>query len=298
MSAAIFLLLIHIAVCIILYLFLRIGLLKSSRMVMAIAWFVPVWGPLCILPLELRTRGDTSVSEEIGLEKLKINDEIYRSILKEEGIQEDQIVPLEEALVLNDTGTRRELMMEIMYGDTQMYVRQLQEARMNDDTEVVHYAVTALVELQKEYDLMFQKMDRRIADAPDDDELLDQYLKLMEQYIGTGLLEGNTRTVQMKNYSGLLAKKIRSGKAELPWYLKKIDIDLKLGEYESAYTVIKEVLDQWPRTEAGYLYSIQYFSCVRNRQGIDHVLSLIRRRKIFLSSEGRKTVEFWKKEEK
>ena len=40
-------------------------------------------------------------------------------------------------------------MMDILYDDVGEYVEVLKNARMNDDTEVVHYATTAMVELQK-----------------------------------------------------------------------------------------------------------------------------------------------------
>ena len=40
---------------------------------------------------------------------------------------------------------REELMMDILYDDVGEYVEVLKNARMNDDTEVVHYATTAMV---------------------------------------------------------------------------------------------------------------------------------------------------------
>ncbi|MCI8455161.1 MAG: hypothetical protein HFE84_11195 [Lachnospiraceae bacterium] len=283
----------HIIICLVLFMLMKAGILAGSRMGMGLAWLIPVWGPLCLLVLELRSRGDKEVRGESGTDKLKINDEIYRSILMEEGAPEDRVVPLEEALLVNDTRMRRELMMEIMYGDPRQYVSQLQEARMNDDTEVVHYAVTALTELQKEYDLKFQELDRRMAEKPEKEELLDSCLALLEQYIGIGLLEGNAKSVQMQRYSGLLEKKIRSGRAELSWYLKKIDADLNLGEYDHAYAAIETVLARWPKEEGGYLRLIRYYSHAQNRAGIDHVLNMLHRRNVFLSPEGRSVVRFW-----
>ena len=56
--------------------------------------------------------------------------------------------------------------MEVMYADPNDYVEQLKEARENDDTEVVHYAVTALAELQKDYETKFQKLEWRLHKDP------------------------------------------------------------------------------------------------------------------------------------
>ncbi len=293
MTVLIVCLFLHIIICLMLLVLIKTGILAGSRTGLGLAWLIPVWGPLCLLVLELRSRGDREIREEAGLDKLKINDKIYRSILMEEGTPEDRVVPLEEALLVNDTRVRRELMMEIMYGDPGQYVSQLQEARMNDDTEVVHYAVTALTELQKEYDLKFQELEGRMAEEPENEELLDSSLALLEQYIGIGLLEGNAKAVQIRHYSGLLEKKIRGGRAELFWYLKKIDADLKLGEYDHAYAAIETVLARWPKEESGYLRLIEYHSHTQNRAGIDHALDLLRRRNVFLSPKGRGVVRFW-----
>ena len=94
---------------------------------MPIVCLVPLWGLLALLFLEIRTRGRQDIYEEVGIEKLKINDAIHRSILMEEDPIEDRVVPLEEALLINDPLTRRELMMEVMYANPDDYVKQLKE---------------------------------------------------------------------------------------------------------------------------------------------------------------------------
>lgn len=292
----VFFLILHIIICILLTIGMWLHILKAPKMVMMLAWFVPVWGILCVIVLDIRVRFAGEYAEEVGVEKLKINDEIHRSILMEEDPTEGRVVPLEEALLINDTATRRQLMMEIMYSNPDDYVSQLQDARMNDDTEVVHYAVTALVELQKEYDLQFQEMERKMEENPDDEDILFRYLELVEQYLDSGLLEGNTRNIQLRVYSDLLEKKLKTAVHKLPLYEKKIEADLMVGEYERAYQDIEKVLYEWPNDESGYLFLIQYYALVKNRTGIDQVLAQIRRRKLYLSPKGRNVVKFWEKE--
>ncbi len=57
---------------------------------------------------------------------------------------------------------------------------------MNEDVEVVHYAITAMVELSKEYDFRLQKMEKLYAASPDDPEILEQYCDFMEEYLNQG----------------------------------------------------------------------------------------------------------------
>ncbi|HIT67099.1 MAG TPA: hypothetical protein IAB61_07685 [Candidatus Merdisoma merdipullorum] len=287
-------LVIHLVLCLVLYLLIWLGALKCGKMAFMLVLLVPVWGVVCLVIQEIRARGKQQIREEVGIEKLKVNDEVHKSILMEEDPAEERVVPLEEALLINDPSLRRELMMEVMYSNPDDYVEQLQEARMNDDTEVVHYAVTALAELQKDYDLKFQEIQRRMEEEPDDDELLEKYLELLDQYLGSGLLEGNARELQLRNYSNLLSEKLKKDGDSLRLYEKKIQADLLVGEYNQAYEDIERVLNLWPKHELGYLFLIQYYASVKNRAGISQTLELLERRQIHLSAEGRGTVRFWK----
>ena len=72
---------------------------------------------------------------------------------------DEKIVPLEEALLINKPGVRRELIMDVLNDDPEEYMDILKQARMNEDVEVVHYAITAMVELSKEYDFRLQKLE-------------------------------------------------------------------------------------------------------------------------------------------
>lgn len=287
------LVMIHILVCIILYVLMRLRVLKCSRMVMMLAFFVPVWGVGCLVVLEIRTRGKQEMHGEIGIEKLKINDEIHRSILLEEDPTEGRVVPLEEALLINDPAIRRELMMEVMYSNPDDYVQQLQEARMNDDTEVVHYAVTALMELQKSYDFQFQELDYKMAKNPDDRKLREQYLELTEKYLDSGLPEGNAKNIQLRRYAQILGKKLETEPDNIRVYCSRADAYLRIGEYENAYQDIEKIMMRWPADERGYLLLIQYNSLIKDREGIDRILELIKKRQVHLSPAGRSTVAFW-----
>lgn len=291
------LLIIHIIICIIVYILMRLSVLKATRMIMPIIVLVPIWGLGCMIVLELRTRGKQEINEEVGIEKLKINDEIHRSIIMDEDPTESRVVPLEEAFVINEPTTRRELMMEIMYGNPNDYVKQLKEARLNDDTEVVHYAVTALTELQKDYDLKFQELDWKMEKNPKNEKILDDYLELLNRYLGSGIPEGMERTVKLRTYSNMLEKKLNEVGDDLSLLRRKAEVDLQIGEYEVVNEEIGKILELWGKNEAGYLLLLKYYSAIRNREGIDRTMETIERKRIHLSPEGRQAVRFWQKKQ-
>lgn len=285
-------LIIHILFCLAIYILSRQGVFRATQLSVVLALLVPIWGPLCFIILEIKTRFFAGQARELGLEKLVINDEVHRSILMDEDTVAERVVPLEEALLLNDAATRRELMMDILYADPGDYVDQLQTARMNDDGEVVHYAVTALVELQKEYDLEFQRLERVLALDPDDEIALGEIIRLSERYLSSGLLDGNARRAELYRYSGYLGKRLEQTKnASLMG--RKIDADLKLGEYAAAEANILDFLKTWPEDERGYLFEIRYCAAMCDRRGIDEALEKLKENDIYISPSGREEVRFW-----
>ena len=98
---------------------------------------------------------------------MKINEEIYRSIIAPKEESDRNIVPLEEVLLIDEAAMRRDLIMNVLNDDPENYIDMLKQARMNDDVEVVHYAITGMVELSKEYESRLQKIEYRYAKKPE-----------------------------------------------------------------------------------------------------------------------------------
>ena len=290
-------LLFHCVLCLIAAILMYTHLMKSCPMILPIVFLVPVFGFSCLLFLEWESRGDQESKKEIGIEKLKINDDIHRSILMEEDPARDLMVPLQEALLMNDASTRRELMMDILYDDVGEYVEVLKNARMNDDTEVVHYATTAMVELQKDYETKLQKQKEAFA-LEEDAGLLDEYIQTLEKYVESGLLEGNMLKNRRLELCGLLERKLtqrkEEGHEELPLYCKKFEQDCALGEYEDALRMADAAIRLCPQQEEGYLMKIRHGVMTKNPEQIGTVIGLLENNKVYLSPAARRTVDFWK----
>ena len=153
---------IHLIICILIWSGIRTGFLKVKMYMLPLAVFVPVWGPVCVLLIHFQLFSGTDQVKTVGIEKLRVNEEIYKNMFPAMEENDRDVVPLEEALLLNDPSRRRELIMNVLNDNPGEYVELLKQARMNEDVEVVHYAITAMVELSKEYDYRLQKIEKTI----------------------------------------------------------------------------------------------------------------------------------------
>lgn len=160
------LLLIHALVCLMLWTLMKLGLLPVRGHMLAVIVLVPLWGPLLVVLLSVRGTAFGEGLKESALESLRFNDDLHRSMSVPSGEDDAGVVPLEEALIINDPAERRRLMLSMLTEEPDAYLAQLQAAKLNDDVEVAHYAATAVVQISKESDLKLQQLERAFKTDP------------------------------------------------------------------------------------------------------------------------------------
>ena len=288
----VFLILLHIVCCVLVWLGIKTHLLKVKKYLMALVIFVPFWGTVCVLLLHLQmlTRRDNRI--EPGVEKLRVNEEIYKNIFQAVSDTDKKIVPLEEALLINEPRVRRELIMDVLNDDPEEYMDLLKQARMNEDVEVVHYAITAMVELSKEYDFRLQKMEKLYAASPDDPEILEQYCDFMEEYLNQGILEAQMEREQRERYIRLLRQKLKV-KTTLSTCVRLFQNLMKTGDYVQAEEILRLMDQTWHRKEEIWNLKIRYLAERKKGAELQQCLRQMKEEQIYLSSKSKEVLAFW-----
>lgn len=200
------LLLIHSLVCLMLWTLMKLGLLPVRGHMLAVIVLVPLWGPLLVVLLSVRSAVLGEWLKESALESLRFNDDLHRSMSVPSGEDDAGVVPLEEALIVNDPAYRRRLMLSMLTEEPDAYLAQLQAAKLNDDVEVAHYAATAVAQISKESDLKLQQLERAFKTDPSAQNL-NEYCDFLGEYLGSGLAEGRVAQIQRQQYARLLARR-------------------------------------------------------------------------------------------
>lgn len=191
------------------------------------------------------------------MEPFRVDDELHRSIRVENREDAASTVPLEEALLLDSAEQRRKLILSVLMDDPVQYYDLLEQARLNDDSEVVHYAATAMAQISKQADaaqLQRQQLERllkmQLADQPKE-----------EQY-GLGCR---------------LAK-----------------VQLELAEYAAAEQTLAELTARWPVRETPWLLRLRSAAARKDWAELARWLAEMERAQVYLSAAGRREVDFWK----
>ncbi len=321
---------VHYIICFILFFITLIRKKNDEYINFFIAFAVPVWGLVFLLckkysdrnierksQIDLQngivgrkpnTIGDNNdvknaVHESVedtlkstyGDEEQTIFSRISQSVVIDDDEMKDSIVPLEEALVVNDTATKRALIMDVLYSNPGDYVPQLFYAKSNGDTEVVHYAATALTEIQKDFDLKLKDIIMRKQQNPDDQELNKEHISLLEKYISSMLLSGDRLKNLLRQYSQMIKQELGKDDIKGRWKLinKKAEADLELEDIEALDEDISYMLERWPEREGVYVFKMQRAVLKKDKKIIDETIKQIRDREIHITSELRSLIDFW-----
>lgn len=288
----IILLIIHLMICLLVYLGIKFHILRVYRYMFFVVLFLPFWGLLIVLILHYQILFEADGGIDVGVEKLKLESELYKSVTVDEKKNAQYTVPIEEALLINSPKERRTIIMDVLNDNPKEYIEFLQKAGNNEDTEVVHYAVTAMVEISKENDYLLQEYERQYSLEPDNPIVLEQYMEFLWGCLSQNLMQGQVEALNRELFSNLAQKKFASG-GSITDYVRIIENELKRKNYTLASEYLRKMQEDYPKREEYYLLRLQYLASLGRGEEVQKLLNEVVDSQIFLSSKTKEVLAFW-----
>lgn len=283
---------VHLLVCLLVFLGIEFHILKVHRYMFFVVLFLPFWGLLTVLILHFQILFHADDGIDVGVEKLKLESELYKSVTVDDKKNAKYTVPIEEALLVNSPKERRTIIMDVLNDNPKEYIEFLQKAGNNEDTEVVHYAVTAMVEISKENDYLLQDFERQYAANPEDSAILEKYTDFLWSCLAQNLMQGQVEVLNRELFSTLMQKKIAAG-GSITDYKRVIENELKRKQYTLASEYLRQMKENYPKREEYYLLRLQYLASLGRGEDIKKLLNEVVESHIFLSSKSKEVLAFW-----
>lgn len=283
---------VHLLICLLVFLGIEFGVLKVHRYMFFVVLFLPFWGLLTVLILHFQILFEADDGIDVGVEKLKLESELYKSVTVDEKRNAKNTVPIEEALLINSPKERRTIIMDVLNDNPKEYIEFLQKAGNNEDTEVVHYAVTAMVEISKENDYLLQDLERQYSANPDDVAVLEKYTEFLWGCLSQNLMQGQVEVLNRELFSTLMQKKIAAGGSIID-YMRIVENELKRNNFTYASEYLRQMKVAYPKREEYYLLRLQYLASLGRGEDVKQLLNEIVESHIFLSSKTKEVLAFW-----
>lgn len=285
-------LILHLILCI-LYFILKKKSSGKNVFSSVIVVCLPVFGLLLWLAEVYIVARKKDNSKKVGLEKLKITDAKYRRLETDMSRSNDAMVPLEDALIINDSMLRRTLMLDILHKNPEEYLKLLSKASSSNDVEITHYATTTLSEIQRDYESEIQKHMRKYKNDPSDVKNLQEYRDCLMKYIKSGLISGVVLTMQRRNMLDVLQELLKQEKKNVNDIFAYAETAIDLKEYALAENILfrHEMICQseleW------YKLAVRLFWENGKSEEINRLLELVIKREVYLNKEGKQWFAFW-----
>ena len=289
--------LIHLIICIVIFLLMKQGKIKSSMVVYPAVVLVPVCGLVLLVIEEYRARNTKQKERQVGVESFKISDIRYKRIEVDDDSNETITVPLEEAISVNNASVRRKLMMDILHRNPEEYIELLQMTRTADDTELTHYATTTMMEIQNKYELEIHKLSEEIKENPKELQVLKKYRKVLLKYIDSGLISGKILEIYRAQLDDILRKLCEMLPENRVYFQDYIRNQIALGKNDNIDGQIMDMINRWPDGVQVYQIYVEFLWKSNRGDEIPGVLNRLKEGNVYLSSEGKAWLEFWEQKD-
>ncbi|MFI8713854.1 hypothetical protein [Brevibacillus brevis] len=265
---------------------------------MLVAGFLPIFGLLLLGITDVYKRTSKKNVNELMLEsdllKLAEGSNIFRRADME---KEMNIVPVEDILFLNDTSTRRKMLIDVLKEQTIWQIGTLETALQNEDSETVHYAAAALTEMRRNLQLQLQDLSVKYEENKQELAVLRAYADVLKKYLDSSLLDQRTYLKYSYTYSFVLESLLDIYQEEESYFVDKINCELGNQSYEKAEQYCQLFREYHPESEQPYVMSLKRYFTIRDYAGFVAEMNRLKSSSVKISHATLMMIRYWNDEQ-
>jgi hypothetical protein len=233
-------------------------------------------------------------NKKISLERKEKSKFISLFLRKSEIDKWEDIVPIEDALVLNDKITIRKLIMNTLKGDDYTHLSFFKKAVKDKDTEVSHYAAIAIMEVKRKLIITIKLLESKYELGDKKDSLISEaYAESLKKYTESGLLDNRSYRKYMYAYSKVLQNIINTKNVEEIYYEAKIQCDIYMKKYDETISICRKYMKEFPKSDKPYILLLKIYFLKNNKIKFDEVMKELIGSNIRIESESLEIARFW-----
>lgn len=246
----------------------------------------PIAGPLFVLVGTLIYR--YIFQKDVDLEDVIFQKDRVKTYLRADEERGRTMVPLEEALVVTDKNNLRNLMLNVVRGDTRNSLASISKALNSEDSETSHYAASVLQDSLNGFRAMVQNSYNEILEEKENQlvhvRLLIEYMNpVLAQRVFTDM-EQKSMVHRMSDVCQILYEKEpdrMSGE-----YFEDISLRLlEIKDYEACKMWCDRAVKYFPKRLSTYTCQLKlYFSC-GDRDSFFRVLDELKQSDVVIDNE-------------
>lgn len=207
--------------------------------------------------------------------------------------QTTALLPLNEALLLEDQRKRRKLVRAAMCRTPAEKLDDLQAAFQDTDPATAAYAAAVLSELKRKQDQELRQLEEELELDPQNPLLMRKYSDTLAGYLQNRLLDIYERFALEEKFTVVLGRMLSGEHSEKDDYVRKINVEIDRIKYIKAEEYCREFIERYPGEEEPYL---MYIKLYYHKKEYDRLLEKVRElqeAEINLSGKALEIVKYW-----
>lgn len=207
--------------------------------------------------------------------------------------KESNIVPIEEALLINSKKIKRSQLINALKHDLSNSSTFLKKALNDNDTETSHYAAAALMELTKKLMVELQDLSVKFEANRDDIEISTSYADVIKRYIESGLLDERSKYKYKYLYIQILTNINRINPLKKEYFVERINTEIDLKEYRKAAETSDLLMNIHRDSEESYLMQLKLWYVLGDKAKFNLTIENLKNSKVKLSYQMLNKLRFW-----
>lgn len=230
----------------------------------------------------------TIFRRKVDLEDVVFSKERVRTQLKADEDRERNLVPIEEAIVINDNKSLREVMLNTVKGDIKDFLSAISMALDTEDSESAHYAASILSFELDEFRLKVERLYEEIKEEEPGEtgaerKLLDYMNVILKQKVFTDL--------EQKRYVRMMADVAETFFEKNPLEITQEQYEnvclrlMEIREYEKSEKWCLRLSEQYPDQLSSYTCKLKLYFVIKNREAFFQTLDGLKASDVVIDNE-------------
>lgn len=180
---------------------------------------------------------------------------------------EINLVPMEEAILIDDKENLRQLLLTVLRGDVSKSINAVTKALGSTDSEASHYAASAIMDITNEFQTTLQKFHAQLENNPNDKEVNQLFIEYLIKMLGTNFLS----EMELKTYVYMLRQLCQNvydfdkNYLKVEYYSNLIHLLVRISDIQSAEVWVPRLLAEYPDEMETFRCLLRYYYTTQDK---------------------------------
>ena len=203
------------------------------------------------------------------------------------------IVPLHDTFLMEDPKMKRKLFTDAIKRDVVESQSILQEAVQDSDREIAYYAVSMMTAHMEKLGEEVYALEEAIRRGSNDDEILEEYLEKVREYLARQYGDVISREQQRKRYMETLRTLAERHPDHIAYRAEEIRELIRSGAFAEAEVACAALRAREPEEELPLLLTLHLCQAQYDAARVGETVDALKRLSTRLSSEAMRAIRYW-----